>query len=66
MTKTDKTPGSKDAHPNNAQPKNDTQGITTALKQAEKDIKNDTDLAKKPEASDDLDEGELARLEGNQ
>ncbi len=38
--------------------------ITEAYKQAEKDIEKDPDLSTKPEAGDDLDEGELARLEG--
>ena len=32
--------------------------------QAEKDIEKDPDLATKRERGDDLDEGELARLEG--
>jgi len=35
-----------------------------ALVQAEKDIKKDPDLSPKPEPAADLDEGELARLEG--
>ena len=32
--------------------------------QADKDIKTDPDLATKPRPEDNLDEGELARLEG--
>ena len=35
-----------------------------ALKQAEKDISNDPDLTPEPDPAADLDEGELARLEG--
>ena len=38
--------------------------IVEAHKQAEKDIDNDPDLSTHPEPEDDLDEGELARLEG--
>jgi len=38
--------------------------IVEAHKQAEKDIDNDPDLSTLPEPGDDLDEGELARLEG--
>ncbi len=38
--------------------------VTEAYEQAEKDIEMDTDLSSKPEPEDDLDEGELARLEG--
>ena len=38
--------------------------IIAAHKQAEEDIENDPDLSTKPLAEDDLDEGELARLEG--
>jgi len=35
-----------------------------AHKQADKDIEKDPDLATKPRPEDNLDEGELARLEG--
>ena len=35
-----------------------------AHEQADKDIEKDPDLATKPNPEDDLDEGELARLEG--
>ncbi|HEV8084366.1 MAG TPA: hypothetical protein VGP55_14260 [Chitinophagaceae bacterium] len=38
--------------------------VTEAHEQAEKDIEMDPDLSLKPEPADDLDEGELARLEG--
>ena len=37
-----------------------------ALKQAEKDISKDPDLSPEPDPAKDLDEGELARLEGEQ
>ena len=38
--------------------------IIDAYKQAEKDIEKDPELNEVPEPGDDLDEGELARLEG--
>lgn len=38
--------------------------ITEAHEHADKDIEKDPDLTPKPEVGDDLDEGELARLEG--
>lgn len=38
--------------------------ITQAHNQAEKDIESDPDLNTKPNREDDLDEGELAQLEG--
>ncbi len=38
--------------------------ITQAHSQADKDIESDPDLNTKPNREDDLDEGELARLEG--
>ena len=44
----------------------DNENISDAHKQAEKDIEQDPDLSSKPEPGDDLDEGELARLEGEQ
>ena len=40
------------------------ENTTGALKQAEKDISNDPDLAPNTDPAADLDEGELARLEG--
>ncbi|MEP6583697.1 MAG: hypothetical protein ABJA90_05510 [Ginsengibacter sp.] len=42
----------------------DKEHVAEAQNQAEKDIENDPDLNSKPEQGDDLDEGELARLEG--
>ncbi len=42
----------------------DAEHIEEAHEQAEKDIEMDPDLSSKPEPGDDLDEGELARLEG--
>ncbi len=36
----------------------------TAHQQADKDIEQDPDMATKPRPEDNLDEGELARLEG--
>ena len=38
--------------------------VNNAYKQAEKDIEKDPELNAVPEPGDDLDEGELARLEG--
>ena len=40
------------------------QDPANAYKQAESDIQKDPDLNSEPEQGDDLDEGELARLEG--
>ena len=40
--------------------------IKEAHELAEKDIENDPDLSMKPKPGDDLDEGELARLEGEE
>jgi len=37
-----------------------------AHKEAEKDMEKDPDLNTKPEPGDDLDEGELAKLEGEE
>jgi hypothetical protein len=51
----------------NLQPPGDTPEKKAAIKahdEAEKDIEKDPDLNSKPESGDDLDEGELARLEG--
>lgn len=44
--------------------KPDAEKIKEAHDLAEKDIDNDPDLSMKPTPGDDLDEGELARLEG--
>ncbi len=52
---TDKTPSQKT-------PEQDKK-INEAYKQAEKDIDTDPESHTKPEPGDDLDEGELARLE---
>jgi hypothetical protein len=53
---------------NNAEDKNagqnDPESTREALKQAEIDISNDPDLTPEPDPAADLDEGELARLEG--
>lgn len=49
---------------NSLQPKPDNEKIKEAHDLAEKDIENDPNLSMKPEPGDDLDEGELARLEG--
>lgn len=43
---------------------NDPEHTSEALKQAEKDINNDPDFSPEPDPAADLDEGELARLEG--
>ncbi len=40
--------------------------ISTAHKEAEKDIEQDPELSTEPEPGDDLDEGELARFEGEE
>lgn len=44
--------------------KRDIDPINDAYKQAENDIEKDPDLNAVPQPGDDLDEGELARLEG--
>lgn len=43
-----------------------TENTSEALQQAEKDISNDPDLTPEPDPAADLDEGELARLEGEE
>ena len=43
---------------------NEKKHTSQAHDQAEKDIERDPDLSTKPHGEDDLDEGELARLEG--
>lgn len=40
--------------------------ILKAHEEAQSDIENDPELSIKPETGDDLDEGELARLEGEE
>lgn len=58
----------KKIHPGNNHPKNDDaiqKGKSIeAHEQADKDIEQDPDLNAKSNPEDDLDEGELARLEG--
>jgi hypothetical protein len=54
----DKSPVKKDDQ------QKENQNISTAHKEADKDIERDPDLSSKPSLTDDLDEGELARLEG--
>ena len=44
----------------------DDENTGDALKQAEKDISKDPDLSPEPDPAKDLEEGELARLEGEQ
>ncbi len=48
---------------NKADP-NEKKYTSQAHDQAEKDIEQDPDLSSEPHREDDLDEGELARLEG--
>ncbi|MEO8763618.1 MAG: hypothetical protein ABI416_04995 [Ginsengibacter sp.] len=45
---------------------NENEHIEAAHKEAEKDIGQDPDLSSEPDPADDLDEGELARLEGEE
>lgn len=45
---------------------NKAQHLPEAQQQAEEDIKSDPDLSTEPEPGDDLDEGELAKLEGEE
>lgn len=40
--------------------------IRSAHTEAEKDMKKDPEFNEKPDPADDLDEGELARLEGSE
>ncbi len=53
-------PGDKSLDKKDEEDKN----ISAAHKAADKDIDRDPDLSLKPSPGDDLDEGELARLEG--
>ena len=52
----------------NNHPKNEDENVNekavAAHRQADKDIEQDPDLTTKPRPEDDLDEGELARMEG--
>ncbi len=45
---------------------NKAQHLPEAQQQAEDDIESDPDLSTEPETGDDLDEGELAKLEGEE
>ncbi len=45
---------------------NQDEKVTEALEQAETDMEQDPDLSTKPDPAADLDEGELARLEGEE
>ena len=54
----------KDNLKNNKQPDNN--DTIKAHKEADKDIEQDPDLSDTPDPADDLDEGELARLEGEE
>ncbi len=40
--------------------------VTEALEQAETDMEQDPDISTEPDPADDLDEGELARLEAEE
>lgn len=53
-----------DKKPKQQRSPDDNEKVEEAHKQAEKDIEMDPDINSKPEPGDDLDEGELARLEG--
>ena len=57
-----KKPGSDKEEKDN--PATDKKKTTTAHGQAEKDIRQDPDLAPKTNPEDKMDEGELARFEG--
>ena len=49
---------------NKSDQQKENENILAARKEADKDIEQDPDLSTKPEPGDDLDEGELARFEG--
>lgn len=49
---------------NKSDQQKENENILAAHKEADRDIEQDPDLSAKPKPSDDLDEGELARLEG--
>jgi hypothetical protein len=57
--------GNKSTHTKNEQQK-ENENILAAHKEADKDIEQDPDLSPMPNPADDLDEGELARLEGEE
>jgi hypothetical protein len=56
---------SKSSH-NKSDQQKENENITAAHKAADKDIEQDPDLSPKPKPGDDLDEGELARLESEE
>jgi hypothetical protein len=61
MQNTDKKPSH---HKSDQQKENE--NIAAAHKEADKDMEQDPDLSSTPNPEDDLDEGELARLEGEE
>lgn len=66
MPGTDKNNRQQNNNEDKRDTQNDAKSITEALKQAEKDIKKDPALTNKRDPRADLDEGELARLEGEE
>lgn len=66
MPGTDKNNRQQNNNEDKQDSQNDAKSITEALKQAEKDIKKDPALTNKRDPRADLDEGELARLEGEE
>ena len=66
MPGTDKNNRQQNNNEDKRNSQNDAKSITEALKQAEKDIKKDPALTNKRDPRADLDEGELARLEGEE
>jgi hypothetical protein len=66
MPGTDKNNRQQNNNEDKRDSQNDAKSITEALKQAEKDIKKDPALTNKRDPRADLDEGELARLEGEE
>lgn len=66
MPGTDKNNRQQNNNEDKRESQNDAISITEALKQAEKDIKKDPALTNKRDPRADLDEGELARLEGEE
>lgn len=57
--------GNKSSHTKSDQQK-EKEIVSAAHAEAEKDIEQDPDLSLKPDPADDLDEGELARFEGEE
>ena len=51
---------------NKSDQQKENENVAAAHKEAEKDIEQDPDLTSKPDPTADLDEGELARLEGEE